>query len=416
MENLLMMLICKIKNKIPSLNIALDCVNFTLRFSKKIKRALKLYINKPDNLDIVTEVEIDNLRRGEAPEEYRQDYIRNGFPVHNLSIQETARFQFIRDYQNNAKLRFADTCYWKLADFSLAIHKERVGGIYLHNKREPIYSATQMCNNFIELYKKIKSKGKIDLIKVMATYDGKYVIIDGLHRAAIAHALGFKKVAVKIVSVDSRLRALMELLKDAYPAEGTNALYAPLDHAVFSKWKTSRNKTRWMLIKDEFAWKGKKILDIGSYTGYFSHKIANSGAKVTGIDIDDKRLDQAKRINILLKSNVEFIHADFFEYLKDKKVDAILFFSVLHWILKDRGMDGVRETLQLLSAQSPVMFFDMGQDNEPKMRTQEWTHGLTINKKTIPDLIISNSRYKYFRHLGTGDTGRDVFKFGREAI
>jgi SAM-dependent methyltransferase len=53
----------------------------------------------------------------------------------------------------------------------------------------------------------------------------------------------------------------------------------------------------------------------------------------------------------------------------------------------------------------------MGQDNEKKMRLKEWNHGLTINKETIPDLVISNSKYRYFKHLGTGDTGRDIFKF-----
>lgn len=106
--------------------------------------------------------------------------------------------------------------------------------------------------------------------------------------------------------------------------------------------------------------------------------------------------------------NVNFLYTDFFEYLKDKKFDCFLFFSVLHWILKEKGINGVRDTLKILSSSSPVMFFDMGQDHEPKMRTQEWKHELIINKETIPELVISNSRYRYF---STGDTGRDVFKF-----
>jgi hypothetical protein len=79
--------------------------------------------------------------------------------------------------------------------------------------------------------------------------------------------------------------------------------------------------------------------------------------------------------------------------------------------LKEKGINGVRDTLKILSFSSPVMFFYMGQDHEPKMRSQEWNHELIINKETIPDLVISNSSYRYFKHLGTGDTGRDVFKF-----
>jgi len=212
------------------------------------------------------------------------------------------------------------------------------------------------------------------------------------------------------MSVDKNLLKLMESLRDWYPENGKKTLYTPICHPVFNDWKVLRDDTRWELIKDEFTWEGKSVLDTGSYTGYFSHNVAKLGGNVTGIEIDDKRLTQAKMINTILESNVEFLYANFFEYLKGRKFDCILFFSVLHWILKDEGIDGVREALDLLSSCSPVMFLDMGQDNEPKMRLEEWNHGLTINKDTIPDLVISNSKYRYFKHLGTSDTGRDVFK------
>ena len=116
---------------------------------------------------------------------------------------------------------------------------------------------------------------------------------------------------------------------------------------------------------------------------------------MTGIEIDKERLKQAKMINILLESDVKFLYADFFEYLKDKKFDCILFFSVLHWILKEKRINGVCEALDMISSSSSVMFFDMGQNYEPKMRLKEWNHGLTINKDTIPDLVISNSKYNF---------------------
>lgn len=357
------------------------------------------------------EVEIDKLR-SMREHRYKQEYLNWGLVIFDLPIRKTPHFQFIRDYQNDPKLKFESTSFWKLADSAFAIHRMKTNKTYiLRNKGGAVNSAEQMCINFIKIYEKIRREGKFEPIEVTATHNGKYVITDGLHRASIACALGYKKVPVIIKSVDEKLLKLMETLRDSYPKEGQKVLYIPVDHPVFRDWKALRDNTRWRLIKDELDWKGKRMLDIGSYTGYFSHKIAKLGANVTGIEIDDKRLDQAKMINILLESNVEFLHADFFEYLKDKKFDCILFFSVLHWILKNKGIKGVREALDILSSASPVMFLDMGQDNEPKMRLKEWNHGLTINKDTIPDLVISNSKYRYFKHLGTGDTGRDIFKF-----
>ena len=370
------------------------------------------HLERTDGAVIVrTEVEIDKLR-SMREHRYKPEYLNWGLAIFDLPIQKTPHFEFIRDYQNDPKLKFESTSFWKLADGALAIHKVKTDEeCILRNKGGAIESAEQVCTNFVKIYERIKLEGKFEPIEVMATHDGKYVITDGLHRASIACALGYRKVPVIIKSVDEKLLKLMETLRKAYPKEGQWALYIPIDHPLFSNWESVRDDTRWRLIENEFDWEGKRILDVGSYTGYFSHNIAKLGGNVTGIEIDDERLAQAKMINVLLESNVEFLHADFFEYLKDKKFDCVLFFSVLHWILKDKGIDGVREALDVLSCSSSVMLFDMAQDNEPKMRLREWNHGLTVNKDTIPDLVISNSKYRYCKHLGMGDTGRDVFKF-----
>lgn len=334
----------------------------TLKTGSKNGRESKADVSQ---LNISTEVEADKLWA----------LTEQG---HNVPLQETSGFQLVKSYHENPNLKLENPA--------------------------PV----------IKLYEAIKSVRKLEPVDVMATYDGKYIILNGIERVAAGHVLGFEKLPVRMIAVDRELLQLMELLRDAYPNRGQKALYTPIDHPVFSDWQVDRDDRRWILIKDKFDWKNKRVLDIGSYTGYFSHKIAKLGGQVTGIDIDEKRLAQAKRINTLLGSNVEFIHANFFEYLKGKQFDCILFFSVLHWILKDRGLVGVREAMELLSTTSPVLFFDMGQDNESKMRTQEWTHGLTINKETIPDLIIANSKYRYVEYLGTGDTGRDMFRFSRE--
>jgi len=375
---------------------------------KNVRRTQKANLS---TLNIRSKLKIDKLR-SMRKHRYKQEYIDRGLEIFNLPIQKTPHYKFIRDYQNNPNLKLESTSFWKLCDRALAIHKIKTNEPYiLRNKGGKVRSADQQCTTFIKLYESIKHKRNFAPIEVKATHDGKYVIEDGLHRASIAYAMGYREVPVIIRSADDKLLTLMESLRDMYPREGKKVLYTPVDHPVFSDWKALRDETRWTLIKDEFNWKDKKILDIGSYTGFFSFKTAKLGAHVTGIEIDEERLKQAKMINTLLELDVNFLYADFFEYLKDKKFDCILFFSVLHWILKEKGIDGVRETLKMLSYSSPVMFFDMGQDHEPKMRTQEWNHEFIINKGTIPDLVISDSNYRYFKYLGTGDTGRDVFKF-----
>jgi len=395
--------------KIPGSRTIYNWGKYVLKVgNENLRRTQKANLSR---LSIRAMIEIDKLR-SMREHRYKQEYIDQGLAIFDLPIQETPHHRFIKDYQNNQNLKLESTSFWKLCDRALAIHKIRTNEPYiLRNKGGRVRSADQQCTTFIKLYENIRHKGNVAPIEVKATHDGKYVIEDGLHRASIAYAMGYREVPVIIKSADDKLLKLMEILRDIYPKEGKKVLYTPVDHPIFSDWKVLRNETRWTLIKEEFKWKDKRILDIGSYTGFFSLKAAKLGGQVTGIEIDEQRLKQAKMINTLLELNVNFLYADFFEYLKDKKFDCILFFSVLHWILKEKGINGVRDTLKILSLSSPVMFFDMGQDHEPKMRTQEWNHELIVNKDTIPDLVISNSNYTYFKHLGTGDTGRDVFKF-----
>jgi ubiquinone/menaquinone biosynthesis C-methylase UbiE len=57
--------------------------------------------------------------------------------------------------------------------------------------------------------------------------------------------------------------------------------------AIFEPW--SRD-----LIKRAKVWKGDRVLDVATGTGIVACRIAATGAQVTGLDIDPKRLDRAR--------------------------------------------------------------------------------------------------------------------------
>ena len=326
-------------------------------------------------------------------------------------IWEMPHFELFKQYQANPNLNVEETTYCKLVDSVITAYRKKTGRAWVHNLKFIIHSGKERCLQVLRLYDEISLTKKIEPIDVKATHDGNYIILNGAHRAAIAKILGLKTVPVKIRSVDPELLQLINMLRRHY-VPGKKILYIPIEHPVFKDWKALRNKTRWLLVQKEFDWKEKTVVDIGCFTGYFSHKAAQLGAEVTGIEFRPERVEMARRINELLKLNANFIHGDFFKYLKGRKVDCVIFFSVLHGLLKNKGMAGAKQALDLISSSSPVMFFDMGQSNEPKMRSKVWNPlGLTLNKDTIPDLVLSNSKYRHFKHLGTGDTGRDVFKF-----
>lgn len=80
--------------------------------------------------------------------------------------------------------------------------------------------------------------------------------------------------------------------------------------------------------------KGKKIIDIGAGTGYFSVKLANEGATVIAADVDQKFQDYLKdRID---KDHIQNIELRKIPYddpaLKEQEVDIVLIVNTYHHI------------------------------------------------------------------------------------
>lgn len=80
--------------------------------------------------------------------------------------------------------------------------------------------------------------------------------------------------------------------------------------------------------------KEKAVLDVGCNEGFFSMHMANEGAKVLGVDIDQNRIEKAKFIQTLMGSgkNVQFENLDI--YSKDfrdlPKFDLCLCLGFIH--------------------------------------------------------------------------------------
>ncbi len=79
---------------------------------------------------------------------------------------------------------------------------------------------------------------------------------------------------------------------------------------------------------------GKKIMDIGAGTGYFSFRLADKGAKVIAADVDDRFLNYIEEKR--LKSNSNSVSTRKVEYedplLKKEEVDHVIIVNTYHHI------------------------------------------------------------------------------------
>lgn len=73
---------------------------------------------------------------------------------------------------------------------------------------------------------------------------------------------------------------------------------------------------------------GERILDLGCGTGHLTAKIAESGAKVTGLDSSTSMIAQARQNFPALK----FVLSDARDFRFDEPFDAVFSNAALHWI------------------------------------------------------------------------------------
>ncbi len=101
--------------------------------------------------------------------------------------------------------------------------------------------------------------------------------------------------------------------------------------------------------------KGKKIMDIGAGTGYFSVKLAQKGAKVIAADVSEEFQQYIKkRISNENLSNIELRKIPFDSpALSDKEVDIVLIVNTYHHIDKrseyfTKVKKGIKENGELI--------------------------------------------------------------------
>lgn len=70
--------------------------------------------------------------------------------------------------------------------------------------------------------------------------------------------------------------------------------------------------------------KGKRVLDLCCYTGGFSLSadITGGAAEVTGVDLDEKAIEQAKRNANLNQSRINWVHCDAFSYARQMQQNS----------------------------------------------------------------------------------------------
>ena len=200
-----------------------------------------------------------------------------------------------------------------------------------------------------------------------------------------------------------RARAWLDIKQKAYNLYNKKYLYQPIDHPDFADWTVNRSCVDRLeqILSFVGSVDGKRVLDIGSCTGWFCHRLSEKGANVYGVEKHKGRVDIARMLSKYHKfspNNPKFVIGTFEDYLANskKKFDIILLLSVFHHYVRAHKQKAFKYT-QLISEHTDIMFLDLSERNLPF--------------KWEPKKVLENSKFTKFEIL-PGDNRR-LFVYSR---
>jgi SAM-dependent methyltransferase len=129
---------------------------------------------------------------------------------------------------------------------------------------------------------------------------------------------------------------------------------------------------RFTLVKKHLDFKGKKILDVGCGLGMYSQEFSQEGALVFGIDVDGKKIEQAK--GLFPKINFQTAGAEKIPFANNS-FDLVFLHEVLEHV-KDEEKT-IKEIVRVLKTGGRLILF------VPNRWFPFETHGLYLGKKYI---------------------------------
>jgi len=226
------------------------------------------------------------------------------------------------------------------------------------------------------------------------------------------------------------------------------------DVPAFLAGKSSLKKPELALLGDI---SGKSILHLQCHFGQDSISLARMGAKVTGIDLSDTAIKQARELNAQCGTDVEFVVSDVYELPKILKGTFDIVFTsygtigwlpdldkwagVVNHFLKDGGsfvfaefhpaiwmFDDDHETVFYnYFTSEPIVESYSGtyaeKDSDLKVNTISWNHGLAEVMTSLMDQGLRISKFKEYDYSpwncfrGMQKDGEDEYritKFGNK--
>ena len=206
-----------------------------------------------------------------------------------------------------------------------------------------------------------------DEVVIVVNRHGRPLLVDGVHRYAIARALGIPSIPA-VVAVRHRQWALFCGEVVGYARDKGGHAYQPYDHFDLRGVPHSHGDARWIAMAPHIPERGGAALDIGANAGYFSRRLELEGFEVVAVERSEREAYFLQRLRDAGGLSFDVLRASFSDLppgSRDFQVGLAL--SVFHHALKTRA--GFEELVRFLkTTRFEHLFFEPHDPSEVQMR------------------------------------------------
>jgi len=280
-----------------------------------------------------------------------QDFFLARFgKYHTIELQDLPHYKFLCEDLDSP---FSDNLYSQYLACSW--------DYYYGKERNTQERRKQQIESYLKLYKEIRSRKHLrqdairSPIKVCQRPDGRILIVDGSHRAAIALRLGLD-VPATFISPLNHLSKVVRVPWEFYGTARLNRPYRSVFHGGRELIKGRRRDTYERMQEIEPAdLEGQTVLDLGCNIGASCFIATEFGAsRAVGVEVSPKIATAAVRLNAYFAMPCYFVVHDLSKCLSGiDRFDTVLCFSLAKHL---NSTEGIVATIK--RAAGKVLYFE----------------------------------------------------------
>ncbi len=273
-----------------------------------------------------------------------------------------------------------------------------------------------------ELYASIKSQGyrqqrdlggsEQDEILAGLGREGRYVLISGAKRLAIARLLGLPSVPVNVIVRHPRWEASRQRIV-AYAARHEGRVYQRVLHPDLVDLQAHHDEDRLPIIKralEGYDPRNKKLVDIGAHWGQMSAAMENLGFDVTAVEANPQSAKFTRTLRTAMEYRFEVWEGSIFEFPQIGEQNVVLGLNIFHHFLKaQETFEGLVSTLQRLNADILIFAAHVYERRGPDFVNAY----RNFPPEEFARFVSEHSRLPKIELMGKSHDGRSLFKLSR---